>query len=147
MCRISPGGTSTWLAVAAGKAGQRATSASITEAVSTEVETPFGQQAQSRQRPAHSLKGSSHPVEHAAERPKTAAPIHANRRKAPKIAPKRLTAGFMLPDPQSSRQSESSTAAQTTARRSRSAFAITDTELKLIAAAAITGDRSIPKNG
>ena len=33
------------------------------------------------------------------------------------------------------------------ARRSLSAFAITDTELKLMAAAAIIGDRSRPKNG
>ncbi len=32
-------------------------------------------------------------------------------------------------------------------RRSRSALAMTDTELKLIAAAAIIGDSSNPKNG
>ena len=32
-------------------------------------------------------------------------------------------------------------------RRSRSAFAITDTELRLIAAAAIIGLRRMPKNG
>lgn len=35
----------------------------------------------------------------------------------------------------------------TCARRNRSALPITDTELKLIAAAAIIGDRSSPKNG
>lgn len=32
-------------------------------------------------------------------------------------------------------------------RFNRNAFAITDTELKLIAAAAIIGDNNIPKNG
>jgi len=94
MCRMSPGGASMWLAGTPGKAGRKATSASITEALSTKVETPFGQQAQSRQRPAQSRKGSSHRVEQEAERPKTAPAIHASRRKAPKVAAERLTWGL-----------------------------------------------------
>ena len=36
---------------------------------------------------------------------------------------------------------------QTAARRSLRAFPITDTELKLMAAAAMTGESSSPKNG
>ena len=91
MWRISAGGASRGLFTTLPKAGLRDSSPPTAGAFSPNVETPFGQQAQSKQSPAQSLKGSSHMLEHVAESPNTADAMKASKSVAARVAQRRVT--------------------------------------------------------
>jgi hypothetical protein len=105
MWRISAGGTSTALLTRVSKAGLSETSPASTDAVTLDVDAPFGQQPQSRHMPAQSPNGSSKEVEQRAESPTVADTIQATKRIAAKVAPRRVTSPLItlgLTDPSSS---------------------------------------------
>jgi hypothetical protein len=67
----------------------------MADPASPKVETPLGQQTQSRHRPAESPNGSSPDVGQVLERPTTADAIQASRNMAVRLESETLTRGFI----------------------------------------------------
>lgn len=90
MWRISAGGTESRPGEAASKAGTELRFATVGGSISNGVETPLGQQAQSRQSAEQAVKGSAQGSVQAA-RPKAAETTQVSRRVAVRILLVRLT--------------------------------------------------------
>lgn len=94
---MSAGGASRGLLTTPSNADRRETSPPIAVALSPKVETPLGQQAQSKHRPAQSPKGSSDDAEQASATPRTAGVKQASKSTAKKVTPRRFTQGLITP--------------------------------------------------